>query len=134
MIFVSLSCEASTTIWDIELVQLPEKLEYIVDLDDHLDFAGGKIRLVTGYKTIFGISETNSGSSEPLDKYIEQNNINIKYIVSFNNITSEDKKKFNCCIVTDVNFSKTGEYTVRIYHFPDKYAEYSIRVVENETN
>ena len=134
MIFIFLSCEASTTIWDIELVQPPDKLEYIVNLDNHLDFTGGKIRLVTGYKTIFGISETNTGSSEALDNYIEQNNIEIRYISSFNNISDEEKNNFRYNVVTDVNFSKIGEYTVRIYHYPDKYAEYNIRVIENKTN
>ena len=134
MIFIFLSCEASTTIWDIELVQPPDKLEYVVNLDNYLDFTGGKIRLVTGYKTIFGISETNVGYSEPLDKYIEDNDRGVKYISSFNEINDEEIKEFNYCVLTDVNFSKVGEYTVRIYHFPDKYAEYSIRVVENETN
>lgn len=33
---------------------------------------------------------------------------------------------------TNIDFSKVGNYSVRIYQYPDKYAEYNIKVIESK--
>ena len=134
LLLCSFACGDMDVILDIELTELPKKQEYEVDRDKSINFSGGRIALITGHETIFGIDKNNGRFSDPIEEYIDEYNVEIKYITSFDDITYEDKKNFNCCIVTDVNFSKAGEYTVRIYHYPDKYAEYNIRVIENKTN
>ena len=119
------ACGDMEVILDIELTELPEKLDYIVNVDNSINLSGGKIRLVTGEETIFGIVENGKTFPRSLKEYI---NNNIKYINSFDQIN----EKYYCCAVTNIDFSKVGNYSVRIYQYPDKYAEYNIKVIESK--
>ena len=67
------ACGDMEVILDIELTELPEKLDYIVNVDNSINLSGGKIRLVTGEETIFGIVENGKTFPRSLEEYINNN-------------------------------------------------------------
>ena len=65
------ACGDMDVILDIELVEPPDKLDYIVNSDSAISLEGGKIRLITGHETIFGIIENEKNFSDALEDYMK---------------------------------------------------------------
>jgi len=96
------ACDNGLRFTNIEVVSVPNKIEYTIGDQTALDFTGGKIRLTT-----------LDGTTEERD------------LLEYTYHKANDRYP---CITSDVNFYVPGEYTVTVWQSNSLSCQYTIIV------
>lgn len=112
------SCEPD---WrtDVEWERFPTKREYILNQDTEIDLSGGAFRYKIKKQVLF-FMVPKEDEIAPIPFY------EVIYVSDYDDVDPHSIPPL--ALVSNIDFSKCGDYTVR-YYWTDKYLEYSVKVV-----
>lgn len=104
---------------DVEWERFPTKREYILNQDTEIDLSGGAFRYKIKRRVIF-LMIPKEDEITPIPFY------DVMYVTDYADV--DPSYVSSQTLVSNIDFSKCGDYTVR-YYWTDKYLEYSVKVV-----